>query len=180
MNHEKHERHEKILLAEECYRIQGAIYGVYRELGSGFLESVYQECLEREFVFNGIPFESQKDISLLYRGQRLKQSFRTDFLCFDSVILEIKAVREIAPEHKAQVLNYLKATGRQVGLLVNFGSHPKVTIQRFVLLKHHARLPFVTFVPFVVYFAGGLARYFEGSFWNFAMQESQQKETFFP
>lgn len=132
MNHEKHERHEKILLAEECFRIQGAIYEVYRELGSGFLESVYQECLEREFVRSGIPFEGQKELPITYHGEQLTQRFRADFICFESVILEIKAVREIAPEHKAQTLNYLKATGLNVGLLVNFGSHPKATIQRFV------------------------------------------------
>jgi GxxExxY protein len=132
MNHEKHERHEKILMAEECYRIQGAIYDVYRELGSGFLETVYQECLERAFVLSGIPFEVQKELPIYFRGARINQHFRADFICFDTIILEIKAVREIAPEHKAQVLNYLKATGLQVGLLVNFGSHPKVTIQRFV------------------------------------------------
>jgi GxxExxY protein len=132
MNHEKHERHEKILLAEECFRIQGAIYEVYRELGSGFLESVYQECLEREFVRSGIPFEAQQELPITYHGEKLTQRFRADFICFEFVILEIKAVREIAPEHKAQTLNYLKATGLNVGLLVNFGSHPKVTIQRFV------------------------------------------------
>jgi len=132
MNHEKHERHEKILLAEECFRIQGAIYEVYRELGSGFLESVYQECLEREFVRSGIPFEVQKELPITYHGEKLTQRFHADFICFESVILEIKAVRDIAPEHKAQTLNYLKATGLNVGLLVNFGSHPKVTIQRFV------------------------------------------------
>ena len=127
-----HEQHEKIFLAEECFRIQGAIYEVYRELGSGFLESVYQECLEREFVHSRIPFESQRDLTLTYHGEKLTQRFRADFICFESVILEIKAVREIAPEHKAQILNYLKATGLKVGLLVNFGSHPKAIIQRFV------------------------------------------------
>jgi GxxExxY protein len=103
MNHEKHERHEKILMAEECYRIQGAIYDVYRELGSGFLETVYQECLEREFVLSVIPFEAQKELPIYFRGARINQHFRADFICFDGIIIEIKAVREIAPEHKAQV-----------------------------------------------------------------------------
>ncbi len=70
---------------------------------------------------------------MTYKGEPLLQHFRADFICYDAVILEIKAVREIAPEHKAQILNYLKATGLQVGLLVNFGSHPKATIQRYVL-----------------------------------------------
>ncbi|MEI6344989.1 MAG: GxxExxY protein [Verrucomicrobiota bacterium] len=132
-NHEMHETHEKIILGKECFKIQGAIFEVYRELGSGFLESVYQECLEREFHRSGIPFESQKEIPITYKGEPLLQHFRADFICFDSVIVEIKAVREIAPEHKAQILNYQKATGLKVGLLVNFGSHPKATIQRYVL-----------------------------------------------
>jgi GxxExxY protein len=132
MNHEMHEHHEKILHSQECFRIQGAIYEVYRELGAGFLESVYQESLEREFISCGIPFVSQKELAITYRGQKLNQGFRADFICFDAVLLEIKAVREFAPEHRAQILNYLKATGLKVGLLVNFGSHPKATIQRFV------------------------------------------------
>jgi len=124
---------QKILLGEECFRIQGAIFDVYREMGAGFLESVYQECLEREFHRVKIPYESQKEIPLSYRGDPLLQRLRADFICFNAVILEIKAVREIAPEHKAQILNYLKATGLRVGLLVNFGSHSKATVQRFVL-----------------------------------------------
>jgi len=122
-----------LVLGEECFRIQGAIFQVYREMGSGFLESVYQECLEREFHRCKIPFEPQKEIRLAYRGEILVQTFRADFLCFDQVILEIKAVKEIAPEHRAQILNYLKATGYKVGLLANFGAHPKAIVERFVL-----------------------------------------------
>ena len=102
-------------------------------MGAGFLESVYQECLEREFHRVKIPYESQKELALSYRGDPLLQRFRADFICFNAVILEIKAVREIAPEHKAQILNYLKATGLRVGLLVNFGSHSKATVNRFVV-----------------------------------------------
>ena len=143
-NYETHERHavtaaeqrpgkQKILLGEECFQIQGAIFEVYREMGAGFLESVYQECLEREFHRVKIPYESQKELALSYRGDPLLQRFRADFICFNAVILEIKAVREIAPEHKAQILNYLKATGLRVGLLVNFGSHSKATVNRFVV-----------------------------------------------
>jgi len=123
----------KLVLGPECFRIQGAVFQVYREMGSGFLESVYQECLEREFLRSGIPFEPQKEIRLVYCGEPLLQTFRADFLCFNQVILEIKAVKEIASEHRAQVLNYLKATGYKVGLLANFGSHPKAIVERFVL-----------------------------------------------
>lgn len=102
-------------------------------MGCGFLESVYQECLEREFVRLEVPYESQKDIRLYYREELLQQSFRADFVCFGSVIVEIKAVKEIAPEHQAQILNYLKASRIRVGLLVNFGKYPKPTVDRFIL-----------------------------------------------
>lgn len=132
-NHEKHERHEKILFKEECYVIQGAIFEVYREMGCGFLEAVYQECLERELITRGVPFQSQAELRLNYKGSVLKQIYKPDFICYEKIILEIKAVRDVAPEHQAQLLNYLKATGMKLGLLVNFGSHPRVTIKRFVL-----------------------------------------------
>ena len=121
-----------LILGEECFRIQGAVFDVYREMGAGFLESVYQECLERELIRCRIPYESQKEIRLIYRGEALLQTFRADFLCYDQVIIELKAVKEIHPEHKAQILNYLKATGCKVGLLVNFGASPKATVDRFV------------------------------------------------
>jgi GxxExxY protein len=132
-NHEKHEQHEKILFKEECYVIQGAIFEVYREMGCGFLEAVYQECLERELIARDIPFQPQAELRLTYKGLVLKQTYKPDFICHGKIILEIKAVRDITPEHQAQLLNYLKATGMKLGLLVNFGSHPRVTIKRFAL-----------------------------------------------
>jgi len=124
---------ESVLYAEECYRIQGAIFEVYHEIGAGFLESVYQECLEMEFRRCGIPFVAQRELDIRYKGEALNQTFRADLVCFGSIIIELKAVREIASEHEAQILNYLRATGLRLGLLVNFCSHPKVTIRRFVL-----------------------------------------------
>ena len=133
MNHEKHERHEKVLFKEESYAIQGAVFEVHREMGSGFLEAVYQECLDIEFRRRNIPFEAQKNLSLTYRGEPLQQMYRADFVCFDAIVVELKAVRDIAPEHMAQMLNYLKATGLHLGLLVNFGPHPKAQIARIVL-----------------------------------------------
>lgn len=133
MNHETHEKHEKILYKDECYAIQGAIFEVYREMGCGFLETVYQECLEREFANRGIPFAAQPDLTLRYKGERLKQIYKPDFICYEQIILELKAVKEIAPEHKAQVINYLKATGMKLGLLVNFGAYPKANITRLAL-----------------------------------------------
>lgn len=123
----------EILLKEECYAIQGAIFEVYRELGCGFLEAVYQECLAKELVLRNVPFSAHQELRMLYKGQPLEQIYRADFICFQQVIVEIKAVREIAPEHKAQILNYMKATGLRVGLLVNFGSYPKAVVHRFVV-----------------------------------------------
>lgn len=125
-----HEEHEGIILKEESYAIQGAIIEVHRELGCGFLESVYQECLEMELGKREIPFEAQKELLLSYKGKPLRQVFRPDLICHGKIIVELKALKELAPEHVAQVLNYLKAAGMSLGLLVNFGSHPKVTIKR--------------------------------------------------
>lgn len=133
MNHETHERHERLLYREECYAIQGAVFEVYREMGCGFLEAVYQECLEKELTLRGVPFISQKELHLSYKKEPLRQTYKPDLICYDKIIVEIKAVKEIAPEHKAQVFNYLKATGMNLGLLVNFGHYPKAKIERIIL-----------------------------------------------
>lgn len=122
----------EILFKDECYAIQGAIFEVYREMGCGFLESVYQECLERELRSRNIPFINQPDLRLTYKGDLLQQTFKPDLICYSQIIVELKAVKAIAPEHIAQVINYLKATGMKLGLLVNFGDYPKATVQRLV------------------------------------------------
>ena len=121
---------EELLFKQECYAIQGAIFDVYREMGCGFLEAVYQECLEKEFRLRQLPFEAQKELVLSYKGEQLAQTYKPDFICYDKIIVELKAVKEIAAEHKAQLLNYLKATGLELGLMVNFGAYPKVEIVR--------------------------------------------------
>lgn len=117
---------------EESYRIRGAVFEVYREMGSGFLEAVYQECLEREFSQQGISFVAHKALDLHYKSDRLKQSYQPDFICMEQIIVELKAVRELVNEHRAQVQNDLKATGFELGMLVNFGHFPKVEIERIV------------------------------------------------
>jgi len=122
-----------LLFEEETFAIRGAVFEVYRELGCGFLEAVYQECLEKELSAKGIPFMSQPELTLNYKGQRLQQTYKPDLICYQQIILELKAVKEISPEHKAQVINYLKATHLKLGLLINFGSYPKAQIERFVL-----------------------------------------------
>lgn len=130
MNRETREIHEKVLFPEESYQIQGAVIDVYREMGCGFLEAVYQECLEKELLARNVPFVAQQELVLTYKGGRLAQTYKPDFICFGHIIVELKAVKGIAPEHKAQLLNYLKATCLELGLLINFGAYPKAEIVR--------------------------------------------------
>ncbi|MCL3780673.1 GxxExxY protein [Prolixibacteraceae bacterium JC049] len=125
----------EIFYPEESYEIQGAAFEVYREIGCGFLEAVYQECLEKEFTMRRIPFQSQLEIDIKYKGEILRQFYKPDFICYNEIIVEIKAVKEITKEHMAQVINYLKATGLELGILINFGAYPKAQIKRFVLDK---------------------------------------------
>ena len=122
-----------LIFKDECYAIQGAVFEVYREVGAGFLEAVYQECMERELRLRGIPFESQKELRISYKREPLSQTYRADFVCYEKIIVELKAVKVLAPEHRAQTLNYLKLTGLRLALLVNFASHPKAQIERLVL-----------------------------------------------
>ena len=105
---------------------------MYKEKGNGFLEAVYQECLSMEFSEQSIPFVEKSRLRLQYKGRDLKQTYEPDFLCFERIIVEIKAVKRLADEHRAQVINYLKATDMQLGLLVNFGHYPKIEHERFV------------------------------------------------
>ncbi len=121
----------EMIYRSECYKIMGACFEVSNDKGCGFLESVYQECLELELEHQRIPFASQQKLQLFYRGKELKQKFVPDFICDNKIILEIKAVSQLASEHRAQVINYLHATGYKLGLLVNFGSHPKIEWERF-------------------------------------------------
>jgi len=107
---------------EECYRIIGACMTVHNELGCGFLEPVYQEALSLEFTEQGIPFQKEKVLDVYYKKYLLDKKYVADFYCFEEVILELKAIDALHPVHIAQVLNYLKATGKKIGLLVNFGT----------------------------------------------------------
>lgn len=123
----------EIIFKEESYRIMGACFEVYKELGCGFLEAVYQESLEIEFTNQTVPYQAQTELALLYKGRQLKQTYLPDFVCFDKIIVELKAVKTLDDVHRAQVHNYLKATGQKLGLLVNFGHYPKVEYDRIVL-----------------------------------------------
>jgi GxxExxY protein len=122
-----------ILYKEECYQIQGAVFDVYREMGSGFLEAVYQECLKKELLARDIPFVAQQEIKLFYKGEALLQTYMPDFICHQAIIVELKALAATTSAHKAQLLNYLKATKLHLGLLINFGGDTKATVERVVL-----------------------------------------------
>ena len=119
-------------LKEETYRILGACFEVYNEMGSGFLEPVYQECLELELRLQGIQFERQIILELEYKGHKLEKKYQPDLICFGNVVVELKAVSNLASEHEAQLLNYMNAGGFEVGLLVNFGHYPKLEYTRLV------------------------------------------------
>ena len=110
-----------IFFKEESYKIGGAIFAVHQALGCGFLERVYQDALEIEFKDRHIPYEREKQIQIMYKGKQLGEPYRADFVCYGKIIVELKAVDELCCVHRSQVVNYLKATGFKLGLLVNFG-----------------------------------------------------------
>ena len=126
----------ELIYPEESYKIIGACFEVYNDKGCGFLEPVNQECMEIELGLQAIPARPQVALPLAYKGVPLKQNYRPDFECYGKIILELKAVEQLADEHVAQVLNYLNATGYELGLLVNFGHHPKLEYKRIVRTKH--------------------------------------------
>lgn len=123
---------KELLYKDESYLIRGAVFEVYREMGCGFLEAVYQECLEKELLKQRIPFVSQPELELFYKQERLQQIYKPDLICYEKIIVELKSVKEICNDHRAQLHNYLKATGLQLGFLINFGHYPKATIERIV------------------------------------------------
>ena len=113
---------EILYYKEESYKIIGACMNVHRELGQGFLEAVYQEALALEFIEQKIPFRKEAKIEIYYKESTLKQYYVADFICYNNIIVELKAVTSLESTHTAQVLNYLKATDLSLGLLVNFGT----------------------------------------------------------
>ena len=129
---DKREKPMSLLFEKETYRILGACFEVYNDKGCGFLEAVYQECLTIEFKLQSIPYRAQLPLELKYKGVVLEQKYQPDFLCFDQILLEIKSVKNIIDEHRAQLHNYIKATGLRLGLLVNFGHHPKLEYERII------------------------------------------------
>lgn len=125
----------ELLLKDEVYAVVGAAMEVYNTLGAGFLEAIYQEALEIELCSRGIPFEPRKPLRVWYKGTCLKKAYQPDIVCFGSLIVEIKGVEQLGPADRRQLLNYLQATGFNVGLLLNFGDLHDLQWKRLVLTR---------------------------------------------
>jgi len=123
---------QNLIYREECHKIVGACFEVYNDKGSGFHEGVYQQCLEIELELHGIPFVSKPTLKPTYKNRKLQEGYIPDLVVYDKIIVGLKALTKLAPEHDAQVLNYLKATGFELGLLANFGRNPNLEWKRIV------------------------------------------------
>ena len=124
---------KEIIFKEEVYAIVGAAMDVYWQLGRGFLEPVYQEALGIEFRRRKIPFDPQQDIVILYKGEPLEKTYTADFICYGKIIIELKALEGLGGREVGQLLNYMKATRFNIGLLINFGSPVRLEWKRYVI-----------------------------------------------
>ncbi|MEI8207120.1 MAG: GxxExxY protein [Kiritimatiellales bacterium] len=120
-------------LEQEGYDLMAAAFEVYNQMGSGFLEEIYQECLEVELGNRNIPFVSQEELTVCYKEKLLKKKYRPDLFVFGEIIVELKAVKNLCSDHEAQLLNYLKGTGKRVGYLINFGNPKELEWKRMAL-----------------------------------------------
>lgn len=120
----------ELIYPDECYKVIGACFEVYNEKGSGFLEPVYHDCLEIEFRLQGIPFKHEPSLALSYKGQPVAHRYSPDFTCWDKIVVELKAEERLVDAHVSQILNYLHATGYELGILVNFGHQPGLEWRR--------------------------------------------------
>jgi GxxExxY protein len=130
----------ELLFKEEVYAIVGAAMAVYNELGSGFLEAVYQEAFEIELCDRGIPFESQKELRIIYKSRPLKKTYTCDLLCYGRIMVELKSEEKLINKDRGQLHNYLKATNLELGLLFNFGSYERLEWERWVRSQQFAQI----------------------------------------
>jgi GxxExxY protein len=137
----------QILYKDEVYALVGAAMDVYNELGSGFLEAVYQEALEIEMKLHGIPFKSQQELYIFYKGRKLKKTYTPDLLCYDKIVVDLKAIEHLTPVEYAKMKNYLKGTKFELGLLLNFGNAPQLETKRIILSRF--RKSFIILCRFV-------------------------------
>ena len=122
---------EDILYKDEAYSIIGAAMEVHKELKNGFLEPVYQEALAKEFAIQNIPSEKESLINIYYKGEKLEKYYKADFICYNEIIIELKALNDLTSEHESQLINYLKATNKKLGILINFGK-PSLQYKRII------------------------------------------------
>ena len=122
----------ELIYSKESYAINGAAMEVYNQLSHGFLEPVYQEAFEKELILREIPYEREKELTISYKGQVLRQTYRADFICYGKIIVELKALSELKEVHRSQVYNYLRATGFKLGILVNFGNSMGLERERII------------------------------------------------
>lgn len=130
-----------LIFRNESYAIVGAAMEVYNELGNGFLESVYQEAMEIELGLRGIPFSSQQELFIFYKGRRLKKHFMPDLLCYNGIIVDLKAIERLTSGDIAQMQNYLNGMKFELGLLINFGARSNLEYKRVVLTESRLRKP---------------------------------------
>jgi len=123
-------------LGDEGYALMGAAFEVYKELGYGLSEEIYQESLEFELGFQSIPFTPKGELVVYYKGQRLKKTYIPDLLVYNEIVTELKAVKELIPEHEQQLLNYMHITKKAVGYLINFGTKKSVEWKRYILAEY--------------------------------------------
>jgi GxxExxY protein len=123
----------KLLFGEETYAVLGAAIEVHREMGSGFLEAVYQEAMEIELADRKIPFDPRRGLAIRYKDRLLRKAYEVDLVCYERIIVELKALDRLSGKEEAQILHYLKASGMRLGLLINFGSHGRLEWKRYIL-----------------------------------------------
>jgi GxxExxY protein len=128
-------------LGREGYRFMGAVFEVYKELGHGLGEEIYQESLELELADQSIPFRAKQELAVHYKGRRLRKTYIPDLFVFGGIVVELKSVKTLLPEHEAQVLNYMRITKTAVGYLVNFGTAKEVEWKRFILREFVPKQP---------------------------------------
>lgn len=125
------------MFKEEGYQLMGAAFEVFNQLGYGMAEEIYQQALEVELTLRGIPFQSKPILATYYKGHLLEVQYKPDILAFDGIVAELKAVTDLAPDHEAQLFNYLRVSRHQVGYLINFGSKGELQWKRFIVSDLH-------------------------------------------